>query len=175
MTTPLERLADRIDRINVAAGWMASWCCLFVVAAEFAVVVLRYAFGVGSIALQESLLYAMTAMVLLAAGWTLQTGGHVRVDIFYGPAKPRAQAVIDLVGALVFLVPFAAAVVFLSIPYAARSWSILEQSREASGLHFTYLLKALIPLFAVLLGLQGIAQAIRAVLVLTGPPAQPSR
>jgi TRAP-type mannitol/chloroaromatic compound transport system permease small subunit len=175
MTTLLERLASRIDRINEAAGWMASLCCLFIVAAEFAVVVLRYVFGVGSIALQESVLYAMAALVMLAAGWTLQTGGHVRVDIFYGPAKPRTQAVIDLIGALAFLVPFAVALALLSIPYAARSWSILEQSREASGLHFTYLLKTLIPLFAILIGLQGIAQAIRAALVLTGPPAQPSR
>jgi TRAP-type mannitol/chloroaromatic compound transport system permease small subunit len=175
MTTLIERLADRIDRMNMAAGRMASWCCLFVVAAEFAVVVLRYVFGVGSIALQESVLYALAALVMLAAAWTLQIGGHVRVDVFYGPAQPRTRAVIDLIGALVFLVPFAVALALLSIPYAARSWATFEQSREASGLHFTFLLKTLIPLFAVLVGLQGIAQVIRAALVLTGLPARPTR
>jgi TRAP-type mannitol/chloroaromatic compound transport system permease small subunit len=175
MTTPLKRVADRIDRINGAAGWAASWCCLYVVVAEFAAVVLRYVFGFGSIALQESVLYAMAALVMLAAACTLQIGGHVRVDIFYGPAPPWTRAVIDLIGALVFLLPFAVVLALLSIPYAARSWTVLEQSREASGLPFTYLLKTLIPLFAFLIGLQGIAQAIRAALVLIGPPVQPSR
>jgi TRAP-type mannitol/chloroaromatic compound transport system permease small subunit len=175
MSKLLKRIADRTDRINAAAGWAASWCCLFIVAAEFAIVVLRYVFGLGSIALQESVLYAMAALVMLAAAWTLQIGGHVRVDVFYGPAKPRTRAVIDLIGALVFLMPFAVVLALLSIPYAARSWAILEHSRETSGLPFTYLLKTLIPVFAFLIGLQGIAQAIRAALVLIGPPAQPSR
>jgi TRAP-type mannitol/chloroaromatic compound transport system permease small subunit len=117
----------------------------------------------------------MAALVMLAAAWTLQIGGHVRVDVFYGPAKPRTRAVIDLIGALVFLMPFSVVLALLSIPYAARSWAILEHSRETSGLPFTYLLKTLIPVFAFLIGLQGIVQAIRAALVLIGPPAQPSR
>ncbi|MDR3420217.1 MAG: TRAP transporter small permease subunit [Xanthobacteraceae bacterium] len=168
MTPRLERVADCIDRINGAAGRAAAWCCLFIVLAEFAVVVLRYVFGFGSIALQESVLYAMAALVMLGGAWTLQTGGHVRIDIFYGPATPRTRAVVDLIGALVFLMPFAVVLALVSIPYAARSWTVFEQSREASGLPLTYLLKTLIPLFAVFIGLQGIAQAIRAALVLIG-------
>jgi TRAP-type mannitol/chloroaromatic compound transport system permease small subunit len=60
-----------------------------------------------------------------------------------------------------------------SLPYVARSWAIFEGSRESGGLPFVYLLKTLIPLFALLLGLQGVAQAIRAWLVLSGPPATP--
>src|SRR5581483_7382944 len=99
---------------------------------------------------------------MLAAAWVLQSDGHVRVDIFYADAKPRTKAAIDLLGAVVFLAPFVIALVVLSVPYVARSWRLLEHSREASGLPFVYLLKTLIPLFAVLLGLQGIAQAIRA-------------
>jgi len=107
-------------------------------------------------------------LVMLGGAWTLQTGGHVRIDIFYGPATPRTRAVVDLIGALVFLMPFAVVLALVSIPYAARSWTVFEQSREASGLPLTYLLKTLIPLFAVFIGLQGIAQAIRAALVLIG-------
>jgi TRAP-type mannitol/chloroaromatic compound transport system permease small subunit len=175
MTASFQRVADGIDRINAAAGRVASWCCLFVVAMEFAIVVMRYVFGVGSIAAHESVLYAQAALFLLAGAWTLRAGGHVRIDIFYGAAKPRSRAIIDLFGALVFLIPFAAAVAFLSIPYVARSWAILEHSREASGLPFIYLFKTLIPLFAVLIGLQGVAQAIRAALALIGPSAPPSR
>jgi len=160
------RLAAAIDRTIAAIGRAAAWCCLYVVAAEFAVVVLRYALGLGSIRLQESVLYAHAALFMLAAAWTLQVDGHVRVDIFYAGASPRTRALVDLIGAILFLFPVAIAIGTLSLPYVERSWAILEHSREASGLPFVYLLKTLIPLLALLLGLQGIAQAIRAVLVL---------
>jgi TRAP-type mannitol/chloroaromatic compound transport system permease small subunit len=175
MEPPFKRIAERIDRFNAAIGRAASWCSLFIVLAEFAMVLMRYALGVGSIGLQESVLYAQAALFLLAAAWTLQRDGHVRVDIFYAPARPRTRALIDLCGALVFLLPFAAVLALVSIPYAARSWDILERSREASGLPFVYLFKTLIPVFAFLIGLQGVAQTIRAALVLIAPSAPDPR
>jgi len=175
MRTSFKLFADGIDRVNAGIGRAATWCCLFIVGVEFAIVVMRYAFGIGLIAIQESVLYAQAALFMLAAAWTLQLGGHVRVDIFYAAASPRSRALVDFFGAVAFLVPFAVVLALLSIPYAARSWAILERSREASGLPFVYLLKTLIPVFALLMGLQGIAQAIRAALVLIGPAGQPSR
>ena len=168
MRNTIERLANIIDRTSSAVARTATWCCLYVVLAEFAVVFMRYALGVGSIKLQESVLYAHAALFMLAAAWTLQVDGHVRVDIFYAQARPRMRALVDLFGAVFFLLPFAAAVTVLSVPYVGRSWTILERSPEASGLPFLYLLKALIPLSALLLGLQGIAQAIRAARALGG-------
>lgn len=164
-------LADRIDRLNGAIGRGAAWLALFIVLVQFAVVVLRYAFGAGSIWLQESILYAHAAMFMLAAGWVLQTGAHVRVDIFYTDASPRQKAIIDLLGTVLLLLPFAAILIWFSVPYVARSFAILERSREASGVPFVYLLKSLIPIFAVLLALQGFAQAIRAAHVLAGRKA----
>jgi TRAP-type mannitol/chloroaromatic compound transport system permease small subunit len=168
MRNTIARLADAIDRAIAAIGRTAAWCCLYVVLAEFAVVFMRYALGIGSIKLQESVLYAHAGVFMLAAAWTLQVEGHVRVDIFYAELRPRARALIDLFGALVFLLPFAAVLGVLSIPYVQRSWAILEHSREASGLPFVYLLKTLIPVFALLIFLQGVTQAMRAALVLAG-------
>jgi TRAP-type mannitol/chloroaromatic compound transport system permease small subunit len=175
MRNTAERIANGIDRMNAAIGHVAAWCCLYVVLAEFAIVVMRYALGIGSIRVQESVLYAHAAMFMLAAAWTLATDGHVRVDIFYAKAKPRTRAIVDLLGAIMFLAPFAAVVVVLSTPYVARSWAVLERSHEASGLPFVYLLKTLIPLFALLVGLQGVAQAIRAALILSGPGGRQAR
>ncbi len=174
MRNTVTRIAEthRPDRMRPSAGRRPG-AALYLVLAEFAVVVLRYAFGLGSIRLQESVLYAHAGLFMLAAAWTLQVDGHVRVDIFYSQATPRRRAVIDLVGAIVFLMPFAAVLVALSVPYAARSWAIFEGSRETSGLPLVYLLKTLIPIFALLLGLQGMAQAIRAALLLAGPPTAP--
>jgi TRAP-type mannitol/chloroaromatic compound transport system permease small subunit len=169
MRNTIARLADAIDRAIAAIGRTAAWCCLYVVLAEFALVFMRYALGIGSIKLQESVLYAHAGLFMLAAAWTLQVEGHVRVDIFYAELRPRARALIDLFGALVFLLPFAAVLGVLSIPYVQRSWAILEHSREASGLPFVYLLKTLIPVFALLIFLQGVVQAMRAALTLRGP------
>ncbi|TMJ03266.1 MAG: TRAP transporter small permease subunit [Alphaproteobacteria bacterium] len=161
-------LADRIDRLNTAIGRAASWCALFIVLTGFAVVLLRYVLGLGSLWLQESLLYAHAALFLLAAAWTLKEGGHVRVDVFYANASPRTKAWVDLAGALLLLLPFALAIIWFALPYVERSWAILERSRETSGLPLVFLLKTLIPIFALLLALQGVAQAIRASAVLRG-------
>jgi TRAP-type mannitol/chloroaromatic compound transport system permease small subunit len=163
-------LADRIDRLNGAIGRAASWCALAIVLIGFAVVLLRYVLGVGSIWLQESILYAHAALFLLAAAWTLKEDGHVRVDVFYAGASSRTKALVDLAGASLLLLPFALALIVFALPYVERSWSILERSRETSGLPLVFLLKTLIPLFALLLALQGVAQAIRAVAVLIPPP-----
>ena len=164
-------VADTIDWLNTKIGRAAAWLCLAVVAIQFAVVVLRYLFGIGSIWLQESIIYSHAAMFLLVAAWTLKNEGHVRVDIFYASASPRRKAIVDLCGALFLLIPFAAAILYFSWPYVARSWAIMEGSREASGLPLVFVLKSLIPVFAIMLILQGMAQAIRAWSVLAGKAA----
>src|SRR6185295_8763052 len=162
----LAATADRIDRLVAGIGRAAAWLALTIVLLQFAVVVLRYAFGIGSIWLSESVIYGHAALFMLAAAWTLQAGGHVRVDIFYAAAAPRSKALVDLLGALLLLLPFMVVIAWFALPYVARSWSILERSRETSGLPFVYLLKTLIPLFALLMALQGVSQAVRALRVL---------
>ncbi len=139
---------------------------LVIVVLQFALVLARYVFGFGSIWLSETVIYCHAALIMLAAAWTLRAGGHVRVDVFYDQATPRTRAGIDLLGSLLLLLPFALVLLWLSMPYAARSWAILERSQESSGLPLVYLLKTLIPVFAALMALQGIAQAIRALAVL---------
>ena len=166
MTDRTALIADGIDRLVAAIGRAVAWLALAIVLLQFSVVVLRYVFGIGSIWLSESVIYGHATMFMLAAAWTLQAGGHVRVDIFYADASPRTKAMVDLLGSLLLLLPFVAVVLWFALPYVGRSWALLERSRETSGLPFVYLLKTIIPLFAVLLGLQGISQAIRAARVL---------
>ena len=162
-------LADRIDRLTTGIGRAVAWLALAVVLLQFALVVARYLFGLGSIWATETVIYAHATLFMLAAAWTLRAGGHVRVDVFYAEATPRTRAKIDLAGSVLLLLPFSAVLVWLSVPYAARSWAILERSQETSGLPLVYLLKTLIPLFALLMALQGIAQAIRAIQALARP------
>ena len=162
-------LADRIDRLTTGIGRVVAWLALAVVLLQFALVVARYLFGLGSIWATETVIYAHATLFMLAAAWTLRAGGHVRVDVFYAEATPRMRAKIDLAGSGLLLLPFALVLVWLSVPYAVRSWAILERSQETSGLPLVYLLKTLIPLFAFLMALQGIGQAIRAIQSLARP------
>jgi len=164
----MNRIADAIDSLTGLIGRTVAWLALAIVLLQFVLVLARYLFGVGSIWLNESVMYGHATLFLMAAAWTLQAGGHVRVDVFYAEAGPRTRAAIDLVGSLLLLLPFALLLLYLSLPFAARSWAVLERSQETSGLPFVYLLKTLVPVFAVLMALQGIAQAIRSVSVLRG-------
>jgi TRAP-type mannitol/chloroaromatic compound transport system permease small subunit len=164
----MRNLANSLELMTAAIGRAAAWLVIIVVALQFALVVARYLFSLGSIWASETVIYAHAALFLLAAAWTLQTNGHVRVDIFYADAKPRTKAWVDLVGSVVFLLPFAVVLLWLSTPYAARSWAIFERSQEASGLPLVFLLKTLIPVFALLMALQGVAQIVRAAAVLQG-------
>jgi TRAP-type mannitol/chloroaromatic compound transport system permease small subunit len=143
---------------------------LGIVLLQFALVVARYIFSFGSIRLSEAVIYGHAAVIMLAAAWTLAAEGHVRVDVFYAHASVRTKAVVDLFGSLLLLLPFALVLLWLSAPFAARSWAILERSHETSGLPLVFVLKTLIPLFALLMALQGVAQAIRAAFVIFPPP-----
>jgi len=159
--------AGRIDRLTAAIGRAVAWLVLAVVLLQFALVLARYLFGIGSVWLTETVIYGHAAVFMLAAAWTLRLGGHVRVDIFYADASARTKALIDLAGSVLLLLPFMLVLILLSVPYTARSWMVLEHSQEASGLPLVFALKTLIPLFALLMALQGIAQAIRAADVLS--------
>jgi TRAP-type mannitol/chloroaromatic compound transport system permease small subunit len=162
-------IAEHIDRLTRAIGRAVAWLALVVVLLEFALVVARYVFALGSIWMSETVIYAHATLFMLAAAWTLSAGGHVRVDVFYAEASARTKAIVDLVGSLLLLLPFVLLLLWLSVPYAARSWAILERSQEASGLPLVFVLKTLIPLFATLMALQGVAQAIRAFATLSRP------
>ena len=159
-------VAAFIDRLTSAIGRSVAWLALAIVLLQFALVIARYVFGFGSIWLTETVIYAHATLFMGAAAWTLQVGGHVRVDVVYADATPRRRALIDLLGALLLLLPFMLVLFWLSAPFAVRSWAVLERSQETSGLPLVFLLKSIVPLFAALMALQGVAQAIRAVHVL---------
>ncbi len=156
-----------IDRVNDVIGRVMAWLCLAMVLTTCAVVVLRYAFAVGFVWLQESYVWMHALVFMVGAGYTLLHDGHVRVDVFYRGAGPRFRAWVDLVGSLVLLLPVVVVVAYVSYPYVADSWTRLETSREAGGLPGLFLLKSVILLFCLLVGLQGLALAGRSLLVLT--------
>jgi len=122
------------------------------------VVVLRRLFEVGSIPLQESVMYMHGLVLLLGIPYTLQADGHVRVDIFYSRMNAQQQRWVNLIGHCLFLLPVVGYIFFYSLAYVSASWAVLEGSSEVGGLPAIFLLKTLIPLTALMLFLQGLAE-----------------
>lgn len=171
---PVQGLARAIDRLNEVVGTGVAWLALGVVLVEFTVVLMRYVFGIGSVKMQESIVYMHAAVFMIAAGYTLLHQGHVRCDIFYAAGTPRYRALVDLIGVTIFLLPTCALIAWVAWPYVAQSWSVLEGSPEGSlGIPGVFLLKTLIPVFAGLVALQGIALALHSVLRLAGYETAP--
>lgn len=166
--TPLTRFALAVDRTNLAIGRTVAWLALVMVLVQFAVVVLRYIFGLGFIWAQESITYMHGLIFMVGAGFTLLTEGHVRVDVFYRSASSRYKAMVDLFGAVAFLIPFCALIAWVSYPYVANSWRVFEGSKETSGIQAVFLLKSVILVFAGLVVLQALSMAVRAGLRLAG-------
>lgn len=144
---------------------MISWLTLLLVALVISVVLFRYFLGIGSIAIQESVSYVHAIIFMLGLAYTLQRGGHVRVDIFYREFSARRKALVDLLGTALFLLPFCGLIIFSSWDYVVASWSIKETSSETGGIAAVYLLKTLMIIMPATLALQGIAQIIESILV----------
>lgn len=164
----LSRLAVTIELCSEWTGRGIAWLTLIMVVSQFAIVILRYLFNTGWIAMQESILYMHAFVFLLGAAYTLRHDGHVRVDIFYQRLSPRGKAWVDLLGSLLLLMPVCGYIFWVSWEYVAVSWRLLEGSREAGGLPGVFLLKTSILLMASLLALQGLAVMLKNLLVLTG-------
>lgn len=154
-------LLTLIDRTNDGLARLVSWFTLAMVLITFLIVLLRYGFNLGWIAMQESVLYLHAMVFLLGAAHTLRVNEHVRVDIFYRQFSVRKQAWVDLFGSLFLLMPVNLFVFIISWQYVADSWAIFETSQEAGGLPLVFLLKSLILLFALTMVLQGVAEIIR--------------
>ena len=157
----MEKLARTIDGLNTSIAAVVRWLALFMVLVQFTIVVGRFAFGLNSIALQESVLYMHAALFMLGAGYTLLVDKHVRVDVFYAKASAVWQRRIDIFGHLFLLLPSMTALLYWSWPSVRNSWKIFEGPLSVGGIQAVFLLKTLIPAFCILVMLQSVSLLIR--------------
>jgi len=164
----LAAIARAICAVNIVIGNIFAWLSLGIVLVCFTVVVQRYIFAVSFVWMQDLYIWINGAMFTAVAGFALLRDDHVRVDIFYRPATMARRALIDLIGVLVFLLPFCWIVYAYSMPFVQRAWGYSEASANVGGMPGLFILKAFIIGFAFLLAIQGIAWIIRSILVLSG-------
>ena len=159
-----------IDNFPDRCGRLLAWLVLAMALLTTVVVVLRYGFNTGSIMAQEAVTYMHGCLFMLGAAYALKSGAHVRVDIFYRNFSERGRAWVNSLGGIVFLMPLCAFIGVSSWSYVTESWAILETSPEPGGIPAVFLLKSLLPLMAVNLFLQGLAETLRSTLVLVDEP-----
>ena len=155
-----------LDTIAEITGTLIAWLTLAMVLITSWVVLMRHAFGLGSIALQESVIYMHATVFMLGAAYTLKRGGHVRVDIFHRRYSSTGRAWTEVIGSLVFTLPLVIFIGVASWDFVAESWRIKEGSTDSGGLAWVYCLKTLLPLMALSIGLQACAELLRNLLVL---------
>jgi TRAP-type mannitol/chloroaromatic compound transport system permease small subunit len=168
----LDRLAAAIDCLNEWIGRFTAWLVVALVLLVCYDVAMRYLFQAGSVALQELEWHLFALIFLLGAAYTLKHDAHVRVDVLYQAnwMTPRRRALVNLFGCLFLLLPFCVLMVLSSVPFVEQSYGWGEASPDPGGLPYRWLLKAMIPTGFVLLGLQGLALAIRSLQALAAPP-----
>ena len=164
---PFLKFADAVDWLDEQVGQTLKWLVLFASLISAGNALMRYTIHYSSNAWLEIQWYMFGAMFLLAAGYALKHGEHVRVDVFYSKMSPRTQAWVDVVGTVLFLMPMAVIIAWLSIPMVVNSYHIQEHSSDAGGL-LRWPIKIMIPLGFLCLAVQGVAEIIKKYAVATG-------
>jgi TRAP-type mannitol/chloroaromatic compound transport system permease small subunit len=162
-----------IDRLNQLIGRSMLWLVLAAVLISAANAIVRKAFDFSSNAFLETQWYLFSAIFLLCSPYTLLRNEHIRIDVLAGRLSNRTQTWIDVLGTVLFLLPMATMITYLSWIVFVRSWNINEVSTNAGGL-VVWPARLLVPVGFFLLVLQGISQLIKLVAHLTGAGPDPN-
>lgn len=166
-------LSRALDHIAKSAMWIAICVALLIILMQLAAVILRYMFGISVSWMTDSIVFSFAAIFMLGVAGTLRADGHVRVDILRREMSAKHKALVDLMGAILFIVPIGILILYSGSGQIARSWLILEPFNESDGLPVKYLFISLVPTFAVLLMSQGLSEALKAAFILRDEPLEP--
>jgi TRAP-type mannitol/chloroaromatic compound transport system permease small subunit len=160
-------IARAIDALTERVGKIAAWAILLAVIVSAVNAIIRKVFGVSSNAWLELQWYLFGAVFMLCTSWTLKANEHIRIDILSNKLSKRARDWVDVFGHLFFLLPFVAVMIWLSLPFFARSFESGEISTNAGGL-LIWPAKGLILLGFILLGLQWLSELIKRLAIIRG-------
>lgn len=166
-------LIRTIDSLIFALGEAVKWTLPLLVISVAASVFALSIFGTATVKWLESAFYFQAIMITLGAAATLLAGQHVRVDVFHERMGTKARARVDLVGFYLLLAPVCLLIIWNSQTFVGFAWMTLEGSTESNGIRGVFLLKTLIPVFAITLIMQGLAIALRAAMALNGEARPP--
>ena len=148
MLLKLERVFDKFADF---IGLITAIAMVLMILNVFYDVIMRYFFRSGSIAMQEMEWHLFSVIILLGVAYTLKEDGHVRVDLIYDRLTSKKKAMINMLGAMIFILPFSILIGISSIDNAVEAYQSMEISGDPGGLHYRWIVKAMIPLSFLLL------------------------
>ena len=167
---PTTRVSQWMDRVISAIGKGASWLWVVVTGVIIWAVVGRYAFGQGSVTLEEVQWHLAGIGWLLGLAYTLVVDDHVRVDVLHERLSLRGQGWVELLGLLFLLMPFLGLAIYEMVPYAFSSWQQGETSQAPAGLPHRWFLKAVLALSFILIALAALSRLLKVTALLFGFP-----
>jgi len=152
-------ISSKIDLTVKFIGNTVSWLALIMTVITLLIVILRYVFNIGSIWMQESLVWMHSAIFLMGAAYTLKSDEHVRVDIFYKSFSPKQKSWVNIIGAVFFGLPVCIFLLMVTGDFVSSAWSVKEISRDAGGLPYPAipLLKSMLLIMPLLIIFQTIS------------------
>ena len=163
----LLKLSRGIDWLSTQIGKYVIWLILASTLISGLNALSRKLFNISSNAFLEVQWYLFAASFLIAAGYTLMHGEHVKVDVISGRLSKRAQIWIDVIGFSIFLTPMCLAILWYGTPFFLRGFASGEMSNNAGGL-IRWPVYAMMPLGFALLLLQGWSELIKRIAFLMG-------
>jgi len=150
-----------LEKIIKKIGDTCSWLSFILVILISLDVFLRYVFNFSSASLYELEWHMFAVIFMVGSSLTLQKDEHVRVDVFYNKFSDKGKNIINLIGNIIFLLPFSLIIFYTSIPFVEDSFRILESSPDPGGLQFRFLIKSIIPISFLLLAIQGVLNVFK--------------
>jgi TRAP-type mannitol/chloroaromatic compound transport system permease small subunit len=169
---PLLKISAVIDRLNEWLGHMVMWLVLGAVLISAGNAIVRKAFDVSSNAFLEIQWYLFAAVFMLGVGYVLLKNAHVRIDFISSRLSKRTNAIIDLLGLVIFTIPLALILIYLSWPLFQRAFESGEMSANAGGL-IRWPVLLMMPVGFAVLALQATSELIKRAAYLAGARAEP--
>lgn len=171
MLNALRAFAAIVDRANEKLGQLLGFLVWMVAVVCAVVVVLRYGFHMSFTWMQELYVWIHAVVFLAAASYAMLLNAHVRVDIVYSKWSTKTRTIVEIIGALIFTLPWMLILAWLAWPFIVDSWSIWEGSPQPNGMPGVFLLRTMLLVFCALMTLQCLAIIARGILVLAGDRA----
>ncbi|MEO1053865.1 MAG: TRAP transporter small permease subunit [Bacteroidota bacterium] len=162
----MELLVKYLDKVNHNVGKVASWSSSLMVWVICIDVFMRYVLDYSFIWIVELEIYFFAISFILCAGYAFQNDSHVRVDAFYSNWSEKRKAWVNLIGGIVFLLPWCYISISASWKYAYNSWLMKENSPQPGGLPALYIMKFILVAGFVLLMIQGIVSILKSIVTL---------
>ena len=162
----MKQFSFYIDWFTEKTGKVISWLSFIIVLIIGFDVLFRYVLNKSTASVFELKWHLFAVLFMLGAAYTLKHDRHVRVDVFYTRFSTRKKAVVNLIGTLVFLIPFCLVIIKTSIPFVMASFNMMESSVDPGGLPYRFIIKSTIPIGVSLLLIQAISEALKVLVII---------